>query len=78
MTDIEFELCEGKVVALIVGECALPGFSTKEELVIPWCKIQCIGEDVILVDVPPGECRRPRCEEHKKRRKPFFGGCSKK
>ena len=43
VTDIEFETCEGKIVALVVGDCAALGFSKTEEVVIPWCKIVRIG-----------------------------------
>ena len=49
VTDIEFETCEGKIVALVVGDCAALGLSKNEEVVIPWCKIVRIGDDVILV-----------------------------
>ncbi|MBQ9120822.1 MAG: YlmC/YmxH family sporulation protein [Clostridia bacterium] len=60
--DLVFDLCDGKICAIIVpGNC---GFSFKKgrELVIPWAQIQKIGEDTILVDArelppdpPPGK-----------------------
>ncbi len=72
VTDIEFEICEGKIVALVVGDCASLGFSKNEELVIPWCKIVRIGEDVILVDIAVDECRCDRKDGDKKKKRGFF------
>ena len=51
--DIDLDLDNGKVVALV-----LPGrvkgflFTKREEVVVPWQKIVRIGRDVILVEVP--------------------------
>ncbi len=72
VTDIQFEVCEGKIVALIVGDCSSLGFSKGEELVVPWCKIVRIGEDVILVDIVIDECRCPCKEDKKKKKRSFF------
>ena len=58
-TDFEFE-AEGectKITALIVRERGgFLGFGCEEDLRIPWCKVQCIGEDIILVQLNPSEC----------------------
>lgn len=74
VTDIEFEICEGKITSLIVGDCVALGFSKEEEIRIPWCKIKCIGEDVILVEVVLDECRHSPCAcgEKKKKKHNFF------
>lgn len=75
VTDIEFETCEGKIVALVVGDCAALGFSKTEEVVIPWCKIMRIGDDVILVDIAVEECRcacKEKDKENKKKKRGFF------
>ncbi len=74
VTDIEFEISEGKIVALIVGDCTALGFSKEEAIRVPWCKINCIGEDAILVDIAISDCK---CEivgdkDKKKRKKGFF------
>ena len=65
-TDFEFE-AEGdctKVTALIVCGCrGFCGFGSTDDLRIPWCNVQCIGEDIILVRLSPQECDcfcRPR------------------
>ncbi len=61
-SDLELELETGRVVALVVP---CPGrffgfFGSREEYVIPWHCIRKIGDDIILVDNAPGECRRTR------------------
>lgn len=48
VAEIEFDVCDGRITAIVVcGEGGL--FSRGGELVIPWDKIEKIGEDVILV-----------------------------
>lgn len=51
--DIEFDVISGKILSIVV-----PGakngffcFGRSEDLFIPWCKIQKIGDDTILVDI---------------------------
>ncbi len=60
--DLELDVPDGCVKSLIVpGPCRFLGlFGRKDEFVIPWCAIQRVGPDIILVDVRPDECRRPR------------------
>ena len=75
VTDIEFETCEGRIVALVVGDCAALGLSKNEEVVIPWCRIVRIGDDVILVDIAVEECRcacKEKDKENKKKKRGFF------
>lgn len=73
VTDIEFEVCEGRIVALIVGDCVSLVLAKGEEAVIPWCKIVRIGDDVILVDIVLDECRMPCKDKDKKKKHSFFG-----
>lgn len=48
VTEIEFDVCDGRITAVVVcGEGGL--LSRGDEVVIPWEKIEKIGEDVILV-----------------------------
>ncbi len=51
--DMEMDLCTGQVLSIIVpGPPKLWGLvRNDEELVIPFCKINKIGEDVILIDI---------------------------
>lgn len=64
--DVEVDICDARVVAILVpGECE-GLFSRAENIRIPWACIQHIGDDIIIVnikDLPP----RPECEKKKKR-----------
>ena len=71
VTDIEFDMCDGKITALIVGDCSALGFSKGESVRVPWCKIKCIGEDTILVEIVVDECRC-ECRDDDKRKKKSF------
>lgn len=68
-TDFEINVCDARIVALIVPSCGgFLGLSKGEAIVIPWDKIECIGEDTILVRVNTvelGKC----CSDRKKNRK---------
>lgn len=65
VTDIEFDVCDGRITAIIVPvRCGFLGLHG-EDIIIPWEKIIKIGEDVILVDAegccpPPGPPPKPR------------------
>ncbi len=51
--DVEVDTSCGRVVAIIVplSNGFLNVFGRCEELIIPWCDIISIGEDIILVEV---------------------------
>ena len=57
--DVEVELPEGRVCALIVpGPGKLLGLgASKCDYCIPWHCIRRIGPDIVLVDTNPDECR---------------------
>ena len=62
VSDIELDLCNGKVVAILVpGPCRFFGlFGRDHDYVIPWHCIKRIGDDIILVDVLLDQIRTPR------------------
>ena len=66
VSDIEVEIPEGQVCALIVpGPCRILGLvGRKDDYRIPWNCIRRIGPDIILVDVRPEECCFPRHREN--------------
>lgn len=71
ITDVEFDLCDGKITGIVVpGEAKQPLFGKCEELFIPWCKINKIGDDTILVNAADILCRNDDgcCDKKKKRR----------
>jgi YlmC/YmxH family sporulation protein len=53
--DVEIDVCDGRVVAIVIfGRARFFGlFGREEDIVIPWCSIQKIGEDTILVCFEP-------------------------
>lgn len=63
VSDIEVDTVTAKVVSLIIyGRCKVLGlFFREEDVIIPWCDIEVIGEDTILVNM------RPEFREHRKR-----------
>ena len=66
--DFEVDIACGKIIALIVvGECSLFGFK-KDIFLVPWDKIQCIGEDTVLVRLTPEELRCSIKEQGKKQK----------
>ena len=69
--DFEIDLECGSVLALIVTPESR-GFSLfpdDEEYVVPWCKIECIGEDAILVKLDRSEIGSARTCNCRKKRK---------
>ena len=62
VSDVELEIPEGCIKCILVpGPCHFLGiFGRKDDFVIPWCAIRRIGPDIILVDIRPEECCRPR------------------
>ena len=54
----EFEIdveCASVMSITVPKECGFFSFGKREEYVIPWCKIECIGEDTILLKVSEQE-----------------------
>ena len=48
--DFEFNKCTAEIVGLIVEMSnGFLGLGVSDSVVIPWCRIECIGEDTILV-----------------------------
>ena len=54
--DFEVDLDCGQILSLIIPvDCGFTPFGKKEEYVIPWGRVECIGEDAILVKIPQSE-----------------------
>ncbi len=50
VTDIEFDICNGNILSLVLpGNGILASLSAKNKIIIPWCDIERIGKDTILV-----------------------------
>lgn len=50
--DFEFDLCDGKITALLIHQSkGLLSFSKCESVRIPWECIECIGDDTVLIKI---------------------------
>ena len=62
--DIEINIKDASVVSLILpGQGGVWGLGKATEVIIPWCKIECIGEDAVLVRLNAEEltcCTAPK------------------
>ena len=68
-SDFEFSACDGKITALIVaGQGGFLGFGHSIDLLIPWCKIEWIGEDAILVRLSPSDFASYDDDKRKKKK----------
>ena len=56
-SDFEFDRDDAKILALLIaGSNGIFGIGREDDLVIPWHKIECFGEDTVLVRLNPNEC----------------------
>ena len=70
-SDFEFNACDGRITALVIPKAGgFLGFGRAEDIIIPWCKIECIGADTILVKLS-AEDYYDR-ERDRKKRKSFW------
>ena len=68
-SDFEVNICDGKITAIIIPRpSGFLGLKHDRDLIIPWCKIECIGEDAILVRLTPGEVCCGDINDNKKRK----------
>ena len=71
--DFELDPCDGKIISIIVSSCGgVSLFGKRDEYVIPWCEIQCIGEDAILVKIEKGRLSSCECNRHGGKKSGFF------
>ena len=67
--DFELDVSEGRISALIVPRSSgLFGLLKECDLVIPWDRIECVGEDAILVRLPKEELSSVESGERAKRK----------
>lgn len=66
--DFEIDIDEGCIISFTVPiSSGFSLFGKKDEYVIPWCKIECIGEDAILVKIPQNDlCLCDSCKGKRK------------
>ena len=71
-SDIEIELCDRRVISITVSRCG-SFLGEKEEYVIPWKHIECIGTDAILVKIEKCELEKLLSAGNGKRKFKLFG-----
>ena len=64
-TDFEISVCDAKILALIIHTGGILGLGKSENIIIPWEKIECIGDDTILVRMDGVESKSI-CRDKKK------------
>lgn len=68
-SDFEFDCEDARILALVIpGSCGFFGVGREEDLIIPWHRIECIGEDTILVRLTQQELSSCTCQSKKKRK----------
>ena len=69
--EIEFEPTTGQICSAVICKSnGVLGLGKEDRIVMPWTKIECIGEDAILVRIPVEELsdwQSPKCNRRKKR-----------
>lgn len=66
-SDFEFDIRDGRITAIVLpSQSSFFGFCRGDDVIIPWCKIECIGEDTILVRLSADECHRLKEDKKKK------------
>ena len=55
ITDIELDTCTGQISALILSSGGIFSFVKEPRIALPWNRIECIGEDAILVKISNSE-----------------------
>ena len=64
--DVRFSSEDGRICAFVVPKCCgIFSVGKCDSLIIPWEKVECIGEDTILVRLSPADyscclCPRPK------------------
>lgn len=66
-TDFEINVCDAKILALIIPSGGWFNFGKGDNIIIPWEKIECIGEDTILVKVESLNLKAGNCDRRKKK-----------
>lgn len=71
--DFEFDLDDERILSIIVPSSeSVSIFGKREEYVIPWCKVECIGEDAILIKMPQNEIADCCCSSKGVKKRGWF------
>ena len=68
-SDFEFDREDARILALLItGSSGIFGIGREDDIVIPWHKIECFGEDTILVRLTQADLSCCFCQRSKGRR----------
>ena len=68
-SDFEFDKEDARILALVIaGSNGILGIGKEEDVVIPWHKIECFGEDTILVRLSSADLSCCICQKQKHKR----------
>ena len=72
IAELEFDSCNGQICSLILSRCS-GFFSFKNEcrIQLPWNRLECIGDDTILVKLNPNDLECLSQAKNNKRNKAF-------
>lgn len=65
--DFEISICDARILALIVPCGGWFGLGKGDRIVIPWERIECIGEDTILVKMESLDLKGGNLEKRKRK-----------
>ncbi len=68
--DLDMDVDIGQILSVtVLSQKEVPFFKKREEYIIPWRRIECIGEDTLLVKIPANElcnyqnaCGKKKCK----------------
>ena len=67
-SDFEFDKDDARILALVIaGSNGVFGMGREDDIVIPWHKIECFGEDTILVRLSGADLSCCQCQKPKRR-----------
>ena len=71
-SDFEFDCEDAKILALVIsGNDGIFGVGREDDIIIPWHKVECFGEDTILVKVNPQELSKCCGDRERKKNRKF-------
>lgn len=69
ISNFDIDLDDCRILSIYVSSCSgLSFFEKREEYLIPWCRIECIGEDTVLVKIQEADMSgySCACKSHRK------------
>ena len=74
--ELEFDACSGHISSLVLcRNSGILGFSKDPPLLIPWSRIECIGEDAVLVKIACSEIEALRYERKRRNNRSTINEC---